>query len=164
MRKEKIKMLKREPTCCVSQINTWKNHTASMTPLLTPVQHFTWKHFHCAHIIQSVYHLEFCVTILSDFFLGITVYHDKLKTILKQIFGVGSKQGALWVMWRWWFSGFEIAMRLGRCRVELPCGIVLGDEYWPSFQRNSVIANKKSDSVSNISHGAIRPNNDPCSC
>ena len=38
-------------------------------------------------------------------------------------------------------------MRLGRCCVESPCGIVLGDEYRPSFQRNTVIANKMSDRI-----------------
>ena len=67
-----------------------------------------------------------------------------------------SKQGALWVMWRWRFSDFEIAMRLDWCCVELHCGIVLDDKYWPSLQRNSVIANKRSDSASKMSHGAIQ--------
>ena len=44
----------------------------------------------------------------------------------------------------WAFGGF--CERLGRCRVELHCGTILEHDFRPSFQRNSVIANKIRDS------------------
>lgn len=37
--------------------------------------------------------------------------------------------------------------RLGRCCVELHDGTVLGDEFWPRFRSNLVIANEWRDSV-----------------
>ena len=50
---------------------------------------------------------------------------------------------------------------LGWCCVELHCGTVLRDDFWPSFPRSLVISNKRNKGDQKHSHSAIRHNSYP---
>ena len=54
----------------------------------------------------------------------------------------------------------RLTRRLGRCCVDLHFGNILGDEFWPRFLCDLVIANERGYNVSKTVAGVIRHNTD----